>query len=70
MTEETPKPRQVGEALYRAQCAEIEQSNVAAKKAAHEHTRAASAAAAREQRLAVQEAAQLKVLNARLDAKR
>jgi hypothetical protein len=66
MTDEKTGSRLTGEAAWKAQCAVIEEHNVAAKKAAREKTAAAGAVNERERRLAAQEEVQLRALNARL----
>ena len=70
MADDVSTPRLKGEALWKQQREAIEQRNAAARKAAHEHTSATDIATThRERSLARTEADQLKVLNARLDAR-
>jgi hypothetical protein len=70
MADDETTPRLKGEALWRQQREAIEQRNAAARKRAHEHESASDVATVhRERSLARTEADQLKVLNARLDAR-
>jgi len=68
MADETaPRPR--GEAAWKAQRDTVEMHNAAAKKKAREQrTTTDGAVSDRERRLELQEQAQLRALNARLDA--
>jgi hypothetical protein len=71
MADDDTTPRLKGDALWRQQREAIEQRNAAARKAAHEHESASDVATThREHSLAKTEAAQLKVLNDRLDKAR
>lgn len=66
--EEKATPRLTGEAAWKAQRQALDERNAAAKKRAHEQPSPAVVAAnERERRLDIQEEAQLRALNARLD---
>ena len=68
--DEAPERRLTGEAKWRAAREETERRNSEAKRRASEHTTASSnAAVRRELHMAAAERAQLKVLNARIDAR-
>src|SRR3954447_18218290 len=70
MADEAPSPRLTGAALWKAERDAVEQRNAAARRRAHEHVSATSlAASSRERSLEKLEAEQLRVLNARLDAR-
>ena len=64
-------PRLRGDAAWKAQRDSVDQQNAAAKKRAHERRSASDVAAVkREHRLELEEQAQLRALNERLDSRR